>query len=788
MQRVPDGAFCLRVPDGFGNLLVCPGFAVGDVPDSLEYLDLELRARNLDGHAEFLQFACEVEIQFAHYGPVGLLGGSLQCGILLGCGVCACLDRARNNCGVLCPCKMEPAQELPFEREGPLAPHVAVTDCLNVPCWFGHALNIRIYLLSFIMVQAQLRRKMKKERVIPGIYLFGMVFVASVLLLAGCGDDESFSPVAKNRGYDYAYTTAKDLSKTPCNEMRENREAVIGRDKDRYECRFDYRDSVYLWVGYDDTLTAEGREYHRVESSSSEDDEDSSSSRSSSSSSSRSSSSSFSSSSSSYSSSAGSSSSYVSTGSSYDGYGKVKIAFTLDSKEDLFNPNIDYGTMTDGRDGQVYRTVVIGNRVWMAENLNFAGDSDYPIVKKESVCLNYDDANCKLLGRLYSRAAAMNDMSCDVGSTCNLGQGLVQGVCPDGWHIPSEDDVDNFIDAFDGNAVGTRSAMGWNDTIQTGTDSLGFSMPGSGILNLDDRAFKHAGSIGYLWYYTPYYEQKYMIFTPDLADTTVRLHSGYSYKVFISVRCVKGEAAPVSSSSSSYSSSSVSSSSVSSSSVSSSSRELSTPLTVKGEQFNPDIDYGTMTDPRDGKTYKTVVVEGKTWMAENLNFVGNEDFPLAEQYSLCPYDEEENCELYGRLYTREAAMNSDTCAYNTYCSLADPLQGVCPAGWHIPSLTEATDLKNLASDSFLTLTSAKGWGNDTLSVYSGDDTYGLSFLPAGDKSGDDYKYFGANAFMWANIPGDEQRYFVINASEKKAFIHSGYSVNVLYLSVRCVKD
>ncbi len=119
---------------------------------------------------------------------------------------------------------------------------------------------------------------MKKFLLLPG---HGSLFVAGTLFalfLVACGDDESFSPVAKNRGYDYAYTTAKGLSETPCNEMREGREAVIGRDKDRYECRFDRSDSVYIWVGYDDTLTAEGREFHRVESSSSEDDEDSSSS------------------------------------------------------------------------------------------------------------------------------------------------------------------------------------------------------------------------------------------------------------------------------------------------------------------------------------------------------------------------------------------------------------------------------------------------------------------------------------------------------------------------------
>ena len=192
-----------------------------------------------------------------------------------------------------------------------------------------------------------------------------------------------------------------------------------------------------------------------------------------------------------------------------------------------------------------------------------------------------------------------------------------------------------------------------------------------------------------------------------------------------------------------------------------------------------------MTDPRDGKTYKTVEVSGRTWMAENLNFAGDDDFPLLEDGSLCYDDEKENCELYGRLYTREAAMNTTACAYNTSCSPADPLQGACPTGWHIPSKVETEELVDLASDSFLKLTSAKGWGNDTIAV-AGEDTYGLSFVAAGYKIGDKYRNMSVNTFMWANVPFN-QHYFVINATTKSAFVLD-YDINVVYASIRCVKD
>ena len=90
-------------------------------------------------------------------------------------------------------------------------------------------------------------------RYLPGL----CALTAATAFFTACGDDDDFAPVSRNRGYDYAFTSTKEFAEYPCNDVREGREAIVGRDKDSYYCEFDSRDSVYIWVGDTDTLTAE---------------------------------------------------------------------------------------------------------------------------------------------------------------------------------------------------------------------------------------------------------------------------------------------------------------------------------------------------------------------------------------------------------------------------------------------------------------------------------------------------------------------------------------------------
>ena len=121
---------------------------------------------------------------------------------------------------------------------------------------------------------------------------------------------------------------------------------------------------------------------------------------------------------------------------------------------------------------------------------------------------------------------------------------------------------------------------------------------------------------------------------------------------------------------------------------------------------------GTMTDPRDGTVYKTTGIGTKTWMMESLNYADSSNYPSMLERNKCEDDDLDNCKKDGRLYTWSAIIDSvywaskgKTCG-NTKdndkkCDLPDLVQGICPKGWHVPSIQEWDDL-NLWMNMFFT--------------------------------------------------------------------------------------
>ncbi len=110
-----------------------------------------------------------------------------------------------------------------------------------------------------------------------------------------------------------------------------------------------------------------------------------------------------------------------------------------------------FDTIIDPRDDKVYKIVKIGDQWWMAQNLNatkYSDGTDIENVTGETAWSNLsggDKAYCYYdndsssyaakYGALYTWAAAMNGVGSDTANPSS-----VQGVCPNGWHLPSDNE------------------------------------------------------------------------------------------------------------------------------------------------------------------------------------------------------------------------------------------------------------------------------------------------------------------------------------------------------------
>ena len=161
-------------------------------------------------------------------------------------------------------------------------------------------------------------------------------------------------------------------------------------------------------------------------------------------------------------------------------------------------------TFTDSRDGKVYKTVTIGEQVWMAENLAYlpsvVGPATESTTEPHYYVYGYIDdtptvaaakatANYTTYGVLYNWTAAMNGAASSSSNPSG-----VQGVCPPGWHLPSDEEWtqletylannghnydgsvggDNFRDKI---AISLASATGWDAYASTNPGAIGNTNP-----------------------------------------------------------------------------------------------------------------------------------------------------------------------------------------------------------------------------------------------------------------------------------------------------------------------
>ena len=252
----------------------------------------------------------------------------------------------------------------------------------------------------------------------------------------------------------------------------------------------------------------------------------------------------------------------------------------------------------------------------------------------------------------------------------------------------------------------------------------------------------------------------------------------------------------------------------SSSDGSSSSSAQSSSSSVASSAASSSSVLGTMTDERDGQTYKTVKIGTQTWMAENLNYAytgvpyryerDNEVY-TSDSTSWCYNNVPANCTKYGRFYTWAAAMdsvgewstNDKGCGFDVVCSPTYPVRGVCPEGWHLPTVAEfkalftavggTQDAKNevLWNNVGKMLKSISGWKSSG----NGTDAYAFSALPAGIKYNDrNFSFEGYLAYFWSSTEYDSYNAYYMYLDSNDDDVYLGNRYKNYGFSVRCVKD
>lgn len=229
----------------------------------------------------------------------------------------------------------------------------------------------------------------------------------------------------------------------------------------------------------------------------------------------------------------------------------------------------------------------------------------------------------------------------------------------------------------------------------------------------------------------------------------------------------------------------------SSSSVASSSSEKAVSSSSK-VSVPVEVTTGTMTDSRDGQTYKTVTIGTQTWMAENLNYEMDSSF--------CYNDSAKYCAKYGRLYTWAAAMdsvgtwsaNGKGCGFEKTCSPTYPVRGICPDGWHLPTKAEFETLFTAVGGESIAgqkLKSTSGWNDYRGESGNGTDAFAFSALPAG------YRYYygyccyeGSKAYFWSSTESNRSYAYGMDLYYDNDNAYLGNSGKGYGFSVRCLKD
>ncbi|MCX6270581.1 MAG: hypothetical protein NTU44_05055 [Bacteroidetes bacterium] len=516
---------------------------------------------------------------------------------------------------------------------------------------------------------------------------------------------------------------------------------------------------------------------------------------------------------------------------------------SIDSVEISFVSTIEQpcpGTPSFSYSGQTYNTVQIGMQCWMKENLNigtmiYGSQNAANNTVIEKYCYDNEPANCTIYGGFYQWDEVMQYTTAP-GS---------QGICPSGWHIPSDVEwctlatsLDATVDcnvngATGNNAGGKMKETGithWNSPNTGATNESGFTAFGTGF-RIFYGAFGELNQGANFWTSSDNSTLNGIRWGMNFGSANIRRE--YLPKVLgLSVRCLKDPCASPTSSDAGPDQINIAGNSATLAANSPGTGETGTwnivsgsggslvnindPATTfsgaSGETYHltwsitnacqtsidtviisfvappapcpeiPTVSYG-------GQTYNTVQIGTQCWMRENLNIgtmidVNQEQInnSIIEKY--CYNNDTANCTIYGGLYEWDELMDYVT---------TDSARGICPLGWHIPADTDMFVLAGYLGGTNIMGGKMKETGYDHWSIpnpasnSSGFTALGGSYR---DASWNTFNHLTNNAYFWTSTlssPGGGPWYWKVRCdSEWVERDHNLY--RSFGFSVRCLKD
>ncbi|MDD4847536.1 MAG: fibrobacter succinogenes major paralogous domain-containing protein [Bacteroidales bacterium] len=376
--------------------------------------------------------------------------------------------------------------------------------------------------------------------------------------------------------------------------------------------------------------------------------------------------------------------------------------------------------------GNVYKIVTIGNQTWMAENLKtskYNDGKDIPYIEDDydwtktqvgAYCwYNNDTTFGEKLGALYNGFAVDEEK-----------------LCPNGWHIPSDEEWTE-LESFFQRDKKNKTAGYYLKSKRKEFKALpgGYRLDANGLFN-------YVTFSGFWWTSTeadPEYNESKVNWIRGLFAHNDNVCRDYHSKNHgHSVRCI---------------------------------------------QDPKPIEYGTVSD-LDGNSYKTVVIGKQTWMAENLKTTKYNDgttINLLKQHSpssdsangvYCWFNHQSSYKkMYGALY--------DWYAINT--------KKLCPSGWHVPSDVEWKKLINYIKEEGHALSEG---------TILKSDQYGFSAVSGGCcySDGGTFNSLGSYGYWWSSSENGILEAWSYNMYYEQDYVGKNNFNKHCCLSVRCVRN